>query len=82
MIGGDLNLSEEQAQNLMGYFKTKFARFMHGIAKASHDASRITYRFVPIVDFSQKWTDEKLYKHFNLTKDEIDLIEESIKSMA
>ena len=81
VIGGDLNLSEERAQNLMGYFKTKFARFMHGLAKASHDASRITYRFVPVVCFSQQWDDKKLYKHFKLTNNEIDLIENSIKSM-
>lgn len=80
-IGGDLDLTEDEAKNLMGYLKTKFARFMHGLAKASHDASRITYRFVPVVCFSQQWDDEKLYKHFKLTNSEIDLIENTIKTM-
>lgn len=80
-VGCNLDLTEEGAYNLMGYFKTKFARFMHSLAKASHDASRVTYRFVPVVDFAEEWTDEKLYAKFGLEQEEIDLIENSIKPM-
>jgi len=36
-------------------------------------------RKFPKVDLSRSWTDEELYKHFNLTLDEITLIEETIK---
>ncbi len=82
VIGADLNLDENRAKNLMSFFKTKFARFMHSLAKASHDATQVTYRFVPVVDFSQEWTDEKLYTKYGLTQAEIDLIESSIKPMA
>lgn len=82
VIGAGLNLDENRAKNLMSFFKTKFARFMHSLAKASHDATQVTYRFVPVVDFSQEWTDEKLYTKYGLTQSEIDLIESSIKPMA
>lgn len=81
-VGCNSNLTEEMCNNLSNYLKTKFARFLLSIVKNSQHGTKSTYRFVPVVDFSQRWDDKKLYKHFNLTKDEIDLIEESIKSMA
>ena len=81
MFGCGLVLNEHSAENLAKYFNTKFARFMHGLAKSSHDAPRSTYRFVPVVDFNEEWTDEKLYNKYGLNQDEIDLIESSIKPM-
>ena len=91
MIGIELNLNKTSAINLSKYFKTKFARFMHGIAKASHDASRDTYRFVPVQNFTNKsdinWNgsikeiDKQLYNKYKLTKEEIKFIESMIKPM-
>lgn len=80
-VGGDLDLNKASATHLMKYFNTKLVRFMHSLAKASHDASKTTYRFVPVVDFSEEWTDEKLYAKYGLTQEEINLIESSIKPM-
>jgi len=34
---------------------------------------------LPKVDLTRSWTDEELYKHFNLTEDEIKFIEEQVK---
>lgn len=81
VIGAKLNLDETRARNLMSYFRTKFVRFMHSLAKSSHDATQITYRFVPVVDFSEEWNDEKLYHKYGLTPDEVELIEGSVKPM-
>lgn len=81
MIGADLDLTEETANNLAFYLKTKFVRFMHSLAKTSQDATSKTWRFVPLQDFSKPWTDEELYKKYNLTDDEIDFIENTIKPM-
>lgn len=81
VIGGDLKLTKESAENLAKYFNTKFVRFMHSLAKSSHDASRATYRFVPVVDFSREWVDKELYEKYGLTQSEIELIEKSIKPM-
>jgi site-specific DNA-methyltransferase (adenine-specific) len=33
---------------------------------------------IPLLDFTQEWTDEKLYKEFNLTEEEIKFIEKNI----
>lgn len=79
VLGIDLGLTNATAHNLAKYFNTKFVRFMHSLAKSSHDAPKKTYRFVPCQDFNQEWTDEKLYKKYNLTQEEIDMIESSIK---
>ena len=76
-VGCNSNLTKEMCNNLSNYLKTKFARFLLSIVKNSQHGTKSTYSFVPVVDFSQSWDDEKLYKHFNLTKDEIDLIEKS-----
>jgi site-specific DNA-methyltransferase (adenine-specific) len=42
---------------------------------------RGVYQFVPMQDFSKPWTDEELYKKYNLTADEIAFIESMIKPM-
>ncbi len=91
VIGADLELNENSANNIRKYFKSKFARFMHGIAKASHDASRTTYKFVPVQDFTSNsdinWSksiaeiDKQLYKKYGLSEDEINYIESMIKPM-
>jgi site-specific DNA-methyltransferase (adenine-specific) len=39
------------------------------------------FHFVPWVDFSHPWTDEMLYKKYNLTDDEIAFIESMIRPM-
>ncbi|MFU1825034.1 hypothetical protein ACM6Q0_13895, partial [Enterococcus faecium] len=63
-IGIDKLVDLESSVNLSLYMRTKFARFMHSLAKASQDATAKTFVFVPVLDFSKTWTDEKLYKYF------------------
>ena len=80
-VGHTLGLSETTAKNLSNYMRTKFARFLLSLAKISQHGTSKTYRFVPIVDFNEEWTDEKLYKKFGLSQEEINCIETSIKPM-
>ncbi len=39
------------------------------------------YALVPMQDFSDPWTDEKLYKKYKLTKGEISFIESMVRPM-
>lgn len=80
-VGADLNLTKKSAENLSAYLRTKFARFLLSLAKISQHGTGKTYRFVPVQDFNEKWTDDKLYKKYSLSKQEIEYIESSIKSM-
>ena len=36
--------------------------------------SKTVFTFVPYQDFNQKWTDEKLFKKYDLKEDEINYI--------
>ncbi len=69
------------AENVISYIKTKFFRFMVLLVKNTQDAPRKVYKFVPLQDFNEPWTDEKLYKKYGLTKEEIDFIESMIRPM-
>ena len=80
-VAAELNYSEKKCQNLSQYLRTKFARFLLSLAKSSQHSTAKTYSFVPMQDFSQSWTDEKLYKKYNLSDEEIAFIESMIKPM-
>lgn len=70
--------SEQEAKNVIDYISTKFFHFFLGIKKITQHTTSKVYEFVPMQDFSQSWTDEKLYKKYNLTKEEIDYIESTV----
>ena len=73
--------SELEAKNLVTYMKTYLFRFLVSQFMYSHHITKDSYRLVPIQDFSEHWTDEKLYKKYNLTQQEIDFIESMIRPM-
>ena len=49
--------------------------------KNTQNAARGVYSLVPMQDFNELWTDEKLYAKYGLTNDEIDFIESMIRPM-
>jgi site-specific DNA-methyltransferase (adenine-specific) len=51
------------------------------LKKNTQDAPARVYSFVPLQDFSEPWTDEKLYKKYGLTDEEIAFIESMIRPM-
>lgn len=70
--------TKEEAENCLYYFKTFFARFCLSIFKTNSDLHRGAFMSVPWMDFTKKWTDEKLFKHFNLSEKEIAYIKNTI----
>ena len=77
----DRVLAKEEAENLLGYIKTKFFRFLVLTKTTTQSMSLPAYSFVPLQDFTKPWTDEELYKKYNLSQDEIAFIESMIKPM-
>ena len=73
--------SINEANNADNYIRTKFFRALISIRKQDQGASKAVYHFVPLQDFSESWTDEKLYKKYGLTEDEITFIESMIRPM-
>ena len=72
---------KENADNLVSYIKTKFFRFLLLQALTSIHITKGCFLFVPIQDFSESWTDEKLYKKYGLTEEKIAFIESLIRPM-
>jgi len=72
---------KKTAENVTSYIRTKFFRFMVMLVKNTQHAVNKVYKFVPGQDFSNPWTDEKLYAKYDLTEDEIAFIESMIRPM-
>lgn len=72
---------EADAKNLKDYLKTKFVRFLISQLSFSQDITKERFLYVPVQDFRSVWDDEKLYKKYNLSKEEIDFIESMVRSM-
>ncbi len=80
-----------EANALLLYIKTKFARTLLGILKVTQDNKKETWRLVPLQDFTPSsdinWSksiseiDAQLYKKYKLTKEEISFIETNVKEM-
>ena len=73
--------SRNESENIKTYIQTKFFRFLIMLKKNTQDAMRGVYSFVPIQDFTESWTDEKLYAKYGLTNEEIAFIESMIRPM-
>jgi site-specific DNA-methyltransferase (adenine-specific) len=73
--------SEIEAKNVLSYINTKFFHFLVSIIKITQAAAKHVYRLVPMQDFNEEWTDEKLYEKYGLTEDEIAFIESMIRPM-
>jgi len=75
------NYTKKQCENIITYISTKFFRYLVSLKKKTQNGPRSVYQFVPMQDFSESWTDEKLYKKYKLTKEEIEFIESMIRPM-
>lgn len=69
----------EEANNVLCYLKTKFVRFLILLSLSSINLSKLVFPFVPMQDFTKSWTDNELYKKYNLTEQDINFIESMIK---
>ena len=83
--------TKKEAENCMKYIKTKYARVMLGILKATQHNPAATWKYVPLQDFTENsdidWSksiheiDLQLYKKYGLDQHEIDFIETHVKEM-
>jgi len=74
--------NKKKAESVIEYTQTKFFHFLVSLIKNTQNAMKKVYQFVPNQDFSQSWTDEKLYKKYNLSTEEIDFIESMVRSIS
>ena len=84
--------TEAEAEALLKYVKTKFARTMLGILKITQHNPAPKWKFVPLQDFTPAsdidWSqpvsgiDRQLYAKYGLDEGEVEFIESHVKEMA
>jgi hypothetical protein len=50
---------------------------MLSLRKASQDICESTCKWIPLPPLDKEWTDDEVYKHFNLSQEDIQLIEQT-----
>ena len=83
--------SENEAENLLKYIKTKFARAMLNVLKITQHLTPSVWQYVPLQNFTTTsdidWSksiseiDQQLYKKYGLSDKEITFIETNVKEM-
>lgn len=70
---------EQTCNNIKVYFESKLVKFIIKTVRTAINNSKTLLAHIPCVDFTRSWTDEELYAHFNLTDEEIKMIESFVK---
>lgn len=83
--------TKDEAEAVLKYVKTKFARCLLGVLKSTQANTPEKWKYVPLQDFTNQsdidWSqsihdiDQQLYRIYGLTDDEIQFIEENVKPM-
>lgn len=71
--------SKKHAVNYQKYLQTDFARYLLGLRKITQDIPRDKWSWVPNMDVNTEWTDNLLFEHFNLTKEESSYIKKKVQ---
>ncbi len=69
------------AENVIKYTQTKFFHLLVSVVKITQNTMKKAYKHVPIQDFTQEWTDEKLYAKYGITEEEQAFIDSLIRPM-
>jgi hypothetical protein len=70
--------TEMEANNFVKFCKTNFVRACISLVKTNANIAQNELAYIPLVDFTQEWTDKKLYAYFNITEEEQAFIKEVI----
>jgi site-specific DNA-methyltransferase (adenine-specific) len=71
--------NELEANNLIGYLSSKLIKYAIAQSTFAQAWNTKYIKELPKVDLTRSWTDAELYAHFNLTQEEIDYIELTVK---
>jgi site-specific DNA-methyltransferase (adenine-specific) len=77
LVAGNFE-TEDEATNYARYLSTRFVRFLVSLRKSTQDAAKGVYTFVPDLSTTEVWTDQKLYKRYDLSSEEIAFIEAQV----
>ena len=70
---------DDTFEGALSVFNSKLFKYLVQENRTSGFVQIYVVKNLPYVDLSRSWTDAELYAHFNLTEEEINLIESTIK---
>lgn len=68
--------TKEEAESLLSYLKCKLPNLMLSLRKIAQDISESSCKWIPLPPLDRIWTNEEVYKYYNLSTDDIKLISE------
>ena len=66
-----------EPKSLVSYMRCRLPNFMLSLRKSSQDISESTCKWIPLPPLNKEWTDEEVYKYFNLLEEDIKLINDT-----
>jgi len=73
--------TKDEAESAISYLTCRLTRLLILLHKPSQDTTRKVYTFVPVQEWTKKWTDADLYYRYGLTDEEIGFIEKIVRPM-
>lgn len=73
--------TKAEAESALSYLTCRLTRLLILLHKPSQDTTRKVYTFVPIQQWTQRWTDAELYQKYGITDDEIAFIEKVVRPL-
>ena len=71
--------NRNEIENIYEYTQTKFFHFLLTLKKNTQHTPGKCYEFIPMQDFNIKWNDEKLFKKYGLSEEEINFIKSMVR---
>lgn len=66
--------NKTQQENCFSYMNTNFFRLLLYYGKGTMQVTKNVFKLIPLQDFSEEWTDEKLFKKYNFDESDIEFI--------
>jgi site-specific DNA-methyltransferase (adenine-specific) len=76
---GYIQATINESGTLIWYLKTKLIKMLIKESSTAQAWNKNFLKLLSAIDLTHNWTDEELYRHFQLTQDEIDYIESTVK---
>lgn len=73
--------SKAEAESVLSYLSCRLTRLLVLLHKPSQHVTRRVYTFVPIQEWTKRWTDEDLYAKYSLSPSEIAFVEKVVRPM-
>ncbi len=73
--------SEIEAINFAKYMTLKLPRFLLHETYSSMNITKGNFRFVPYLDYSEEWTDKRLFERYKCSDSEIDMVVRTMRPL-